>query len=273
MCYDIAPFCTNTLDKLRINMLNCYISLLICSDFFGEYMGSSVSDFSFFSSNESKISERTIDRLRQYLCILDALESTGESTVSSTEIARLAGVKSGLVRKDLCHFGGFGRPSVGYNISYLKKQLREILKLNEEKHIALIGGKILQYDENLADRLAVNNCHIDVIFTIDNAVYDTDIKQISSHPNEGISGFVRKAGIRYAIISECGDGIQDVIDALISGGVKAILNLTQAAIKVPPTVGISNIDIPGELIALSFKCEGNSTHNTNKFDIIDNDAV
>jgi redox-sensing transcriptional repressor len=236
-------------------------------------MGSSVSDFNLLSGNESKISERTVDRLRKYLCILDSLEIAGDYTVSSTEIARLAGVKSGLVRKDLCHFGGFGRPSVGYNISYLKKQLRNILKLNEEKHIALIGGKILQFDINLVDRLAVNNCRIDVIFTTDETKYDTDIKQLSCHPIEGISKFIKNIDIQFAIVSECGDDYQTVVDALISGGVKAILNLTQAVIKVPYGIEISNIDIPGELIALSFKCKDKSTHNTINFDIIDNDAV
>lgn len=236
-------------------------------------MESDTSDFSFYPQDESRISERTIDRLRQYLCILDSLEHAGNCTVSSSEIAGIAGVKSGLVRKDLCHFGGFGRPSVGYNISYLKKQIRDILKLNEEKHLVLIGGKILRFDASLEERLAANNCRIDVILTLDETKYDTDIKQIPLNSTSDISRIIRDAGIQFAIISEYNEDCMSIVDTLVSGGVKAILNLTPNTLKVPAGVTIRNLDIPGELIALSFKCPDKLNNNTGKFDIIDNDAV
>lgn len=218
------------------------------------------SDFNLISHNENKISERSIDRLRRYLCILDLMESEDESTVSSGEIANLAGVKSGLVRKDFCRFGGFGRPSVGYNISYLRKQIRDILKLNEQKHIALIGVKALELDTRLEERLAENNCRIDVIFTTGSLRLETNIQQIPINSTENVSGIIRDAEIEFAIISDIGDDCRSLIDALASGGVKAILNLTSVPIKAPPDVAVKNIDIPGEIITLSLKYERDLEH-------------
>ncbi|MHB1458732.1 MAG: redox-sensing transcriptional repressor Rex [Armatimonadota bacterium] len=229
-------------------------------------MGSDVSDFNLFSRNENGISERTINRLRQYSCILDTLEGAGNCNVSSSEIAKIAGVKSGLVRKDLCRFGGFGRPSVGYNISYLRKQIHNILGLNEEKLVALVGEKILQYEPSLTKRLAANNYRINMIFTFDSTNFEPDINHIPIDSASDISKLIKNAGIKFAIISEFTADCQSVVDRLVSGGVKAILNLAPNVITVPDGVAIRHIDIPGELIALSFKC-------SNKFDIIDNDAV
>ncbi|MCX6374555.1 MAG: hypothetical protein NTU88_00695, partial [Armatimonadetes bacterium] len=72
---------------------------------------------------QTRTSERTISRMRWYLSALDDFASRGVTVVASHHISEKVGVKPGLIRKDLCTFGDFGRPSKGYNVVYLQKKI------------------------------------------------------------------------------------------------------------------------------------------------------
>ncbi|MHB1000551.1 MAG: redox-sensing transcriptional repressor Rex [Armatimonadota bacterium] len=223
------------------------------------------------NDSASKIPERTLTRLLTYLCALDDFERCGISTCSSSEIAKRAGVKSGLVRKDLCHFGGFGRPSVGYNVAYLRKQIRDILKVNDVKHTALIGARILLYDKDFIKKLAETNCLIDAVFD----KYPNDYKGKTGYtdvlPIDSIEQIVKNIGINFAILSETGEETPLIVDNLTNGGVKAILNLTPSVINPPDGVTIRNIDIAGEMLILSYYCN-DTQQKEGENDIISTDA-
>ncbi len=65
------------------------------------------------------IPEATVARLPIYLrSLLDLAENQGAVTVSSEELAALAGVNAAKVRKDLSYLGSYGTRGVGYDIEY-----------------------------------------------------------------------------------------------------------------------------------------------------------
>ena len=79
------------------------------------------------------IPEATVARLPMYLrSLLDLAESRGVLTVSSEELARLAGVNAAKVRKDLSYLGSYGTRGVGYDVEYLLYQITRELGLTQD---------------------------------------------------------------------------------------------------------------------------------------------
>ena len=86
------------------------------------------------------IPEATVARLPMYLrSLLDLAESRGVLTVSSEELARLAGVNAAKVRKDLSYLGSYGTRGVGYDVEYLLYQITRELGLTQDWPTAIIG--------------------------------------------------------------------------------------------------------------------------------------
>ncbi len=95
------------------------------------------------SPNDRKarpISESTTTRLSIYLRCLNALETAGVETISSQELASRFDLNSSLIRKDLAYFGEFGVRGVGYHVSELKAHLIQVLGLDRELRVLVIGA-------------------------------------------------------------------------------------------------------------------------------------
>ena len=103
-----------------------------------------------------QIPDIVIARLPIYLRALTHLAEEGQKlTTSSHELGRHLGISSAQIRKDLSHFGEFGKQGTGYQINYLIEQLRQILKLDREWGVAIIGAGYLGHAlaKNLHSRL------------------------------------------------------------------------------------------------------------------------
>ena len=87
-----------------------------------------------------KVSEPTIGRLSLYLRLLVELKEAGVETVSSDELAGRSGTTAAQVRKDLSVFGTFGKRGLGYEVEELEARLRDILGLETEWSVALVGA-------------------------------------------------------------------------------------------------------------------------------------
>ena len=62
------------------------------------------------------IPEGVIERLPLYLNVLLQIREDGEETVSSASLGELARVNPAQIRRDLTHFGSFGRRGIGYDV-------------------------------------------------------------------------------------------------------------------------------------------------------------
>src|SRR5918998_6054448 len=86
------------------------------------------------------IPEATVARLPVYLrCLLDVAEDRGEMTVSSEDLARMAGVNAAKVRKDLSYLGSYGTRGVGYDVEYLLFQMSRQLGLTQDWPVVIVG--------------------------------------------------------------------------------------------------------------------------------------
>jgi len=81
----------------------------------------------------SEIPDIVIGRLPIYLRELRRLALEEEKqTTSSHELGKRLGISSAQIRKDLSHFGEFGKQGTGYHTHYLIEQLQQILHLTKE---------------------------------------------------------------------------------------------------------------------------------------------
>src|SRR5215216_8150990 len=95
------------------------------------------------SFSVKRIADSTVRRLSAYLRFLEDFEARGLTTISSEELARRGGTTSAQVRKDLSFFGSFGKRGLGYSVPELAGRLREILGLEREWRVIIVGaGKI-----------------------------------------------------------------------------------------------------------------------------------
>lgn len=199
-----------------------------------------------------KVSESAIRRLSIYLRVLERLEREGEATVSSEVLADRAGTTAAQVRKDLSFFGSFGKRGLGYSVSSLKHELRQILGVSRRWRVALVGigrmgAALLEYPHFRARGFEFV------------AVYDSDPRKIEKRwgkltvqDAEGLEASLREHEVEIAVLTVPARAAQAVTDAVVRAGVCGILNFAPVAIKVPPDVRVNAVRLTVELEALSF---------------------
>src|SRR5918996_1078812 len=122
------------------------------------------------------IPEATIARLPIYLrCLLDVAERRGQLTVSSEDLASMAGVNAAKVRKDLSYLGSYGTRGVGYDVEYLLYQITRELGLTKDWPAAIIGignlGRALASYRGFTER----GFRIVALFDVEDSVIGTEV--------------------------------------------------------------------------------------------------
>ncbi|PZD93570.1 redox-sensing transcriptional repressor Rex [Paenibacillus sambharensis] len=210
---------------------------------------------------QAKISEAVVRRLPVYLHVLNELQRSEIQTVSSQDLGQRLDLNPAQIRKDLAYFGEFGRKGIGYEVSYLIEKIRQILKLDQQLNVALIGAG------NLGQALCNYNMYIKDNMKIV-AVFDAHPAKIGSKINnmtvldmEHLKPTVESLDIRIGIITVPAVEAQNVADKLVSSGIEGILNFAPAILKVPEQVRIHHADFTTELLSLAYYLENGADNN------------
>ena len=199
-----------------------------------------------------KISDSTIRRLSKYYRSLEQLIETETETVSSEQLAEMDGITSAQVRKDLSFFGTFGKRGLGYNTKKLKKQIGDILGLNKEWRVAIVGaGNIGRALAKFAEfkKQGFNIC---LIMDSDPAKVGEQVEDLQVQNTRNMKELVKTHKIEMAIIAVPIFAAQKVADELVENGIRAILNFASIHLKAPPNVMIKNENTVIEIEALSY---------------------
>jgi redox-sensing transcriptional repressor len=189
-----------------------------------------------------EIPDIVIGRLPVYLRALNRLAQEGHESTSSHELGQRLGISSAQIRKDLSHFGGFGKQGTGYQIAYLEDKLRQVLKVNREWQVALVGagdlGTAVARYRGFAER------GFKIVCVFDNAVdkVGKKLQTFTVQPLEEIQATLTQHNIKIAMIATPAEAAQKVADLLIAAGVRAILNYAPSNLAVPNTVHVQYID-------------------------------
>src|SRR3989442_4673359 len=178
------------------------------------------------------------------LCVyLRFLEQAKSPTISSGELARLAGTTSAQVRKDLSFFGSFGKRGLGYAVPELARRIRDILGLERGYRVVLVGagrmgGALVQY-QGFKQR----GFHI-------TAIYDQDARKIGSRWNGLVVRDVRhletdlkKDPSDIAIVVTPAESAQHVVDRLVRIDGEAMPNLSPVPVSRPPPVQVKTSEL------------------------------
>ena len=190
----------------------------------------------------SNIPDIVIGRLPIYLRALNRLAQEGRDVTSSHELGQRLGISSAQIRKDLSHFGGFGKQGTGYQITYLIEQLKQVLKVDREWDVALIGagdlGRAVANYRGFVDR----GFRIVCVFDNDPSKVDTQIGEHAIQAFEHVDSVIPALGIKIAMIAVPARQAQAVADRLIEVGIRAILNYAPINLNVPDDVHVQHID-------------------------------
>ncbi len=205
-----------------------------------------------------KISDAVVRRLPLYLRVLDDLAHKEKvKLISSQELGELAGVSPALVRKDLAWFGEFGKQGVGYELEYLRHELRRILNLDVNHRVALIGvgslgGALTRYNIRRYRENPDFNLHIVALFDSDAELIGSEVEDVQIQPLDVLEQTVEDMGIEMAIITVPASDAQTVAQRLVNAGVKAILNFAPITLHVPDDVQVASADLTLELQRLAY---------------------
>ena len=190
-----------------------------------------------------EIPDIVIGRLPVYLRELTRLaEEENKVNTSSHELGKRLGISSAQIRKDLSHFGEFGKQGTGYHISYLIDQLREILHLTEEWHVAVVGAGFLGHALAHYRGFQHRGFHIAKIFDNDPEKIGEDMDGLIVQDVADLEKIIQESNIRVAIIVVPSSTAQDITDRLVSAGVRAILSYAPINLNVPEGVVVSYSD-------------------------------
>jgi redox-sensing transcriptional repressor len=203
-------------------------------------------------TRDPEIPRKTVYRLSIYLRCLARLKDKDIQTVSSETLAKVAGVKSTQLRKDLTYFGQFGTRGLGYDVAALSKMISDELGTTSLQPVILVGVGNLGLA--LMSYRGFEKEGFELVAGFDQDPQRRRDKQIAQPilKMEAMPDFIRDNKIRMAILSVPAPVAQEVTNVLVSCGITGILNFSPNVLTVPEEVMVNNVNLAIELENLSY---------------------
>lgn len=200
-----------------------------------------------------KIPLPVLNRLSNIFNLLNALENSGCTRVSSSELGRLLGMTSHTIRKDIHYLGVAGTAGAKYAISDLKTLIANKMGFNRTWRCCIVGlgrlgSALLDFCLSIQDA-----CYVVA------AAFDSNVNRLETirartelFPGHRISDVVRDKHIDIALIAVPSAQAQEVADRCCEGGIRGMLNFSSTIIKpLKNNVFIRTIDVASEMRMLS----------------------
>lgn len=199
-----------------------------------------------------EISQAVIGRLPRYLRYLGELKDEGVERISSQELSELMKVTASQIRQDFNNFGGFGQQGYGYNVEYLYQEIGKILGLDQKHNFIIIGagnlGRALGNYLNFERRGFI----FKGMFDKNPELVGDDVRGVKVMPMEELEGFVRENDIDIAVLTIPKNSAVDIVDVLVSNGIRAIWNFAHVDLNVPEGILVENVHLSDSLMKLSY---------------------
>jgi redox-sensing transcriptional repressor len=177
---------------------------------------------------------------------LNRLKALNFVRVFSDNLADAAGVTAAQVRKDFSLFGITGNRRGGYKVDELSRQLNLILGKDQVQEFVVVGmgniGKALLHYPGL-EKSGIN---IAAGFDIDPAKYDRE-GQPPVLPSDASVDFMQDHQIKFGVIAVPDYAAQQVLELMLSAGVKGVLNFAPICLKARNGCIVNNINLETEL--------------------------
>lgn len=190
-----------------------------------------------------RVSASTIRRLSHYLRTLEELEAAGESTISSQQLAGRGWTTAAQVRKDLSHFGSFGKRGLGYGVAELGLDRRWRVVLVGAGRIGSALFAYPRFRERGFDCVAV----LDADPAKVGACWgDTRIGHV-----DDLERVIAEHDVDLVVLAVPATAAQDLADRAVASGARGLMNFAPIRLTVPDRVQVSDVNLVMEMEALS----------------------
>lgn len=202
---------------------------------------------------EKKVSLAVIKRLPRYYRFLGDLLDNGITRISSKDLSNKMNVTASQIRQDLNNFGCFGQQGYGYNVELLYEEIKNILGLNKEYNLIIIGagnlGQALLNYTNFEKR----GFNFIGVFDINPKVIGLSIRGIEVRDMSILPQFLKNNDVDIAVLTVPRNNAIEVSKTVIENGVKGIWNFSNIEIKVPDGIIVENVHLTDSLMTLTYK--------------------
>lgn len=204
---------------------------------------------------EETIPDIVIRRLPVYVRTLRELQSRGKTSISSDELAEQIGVTAAQIRRDLSYFGRFGKQGKGYDAERLAEEIAHILRLDRQWDVALAGfgnlGQAIVHYQGFVPA----SFNIAAIFDRNEDAIGRDVNGVTIRAAYELTSEVARLGIKMGIIAVPAHAAQTTADAMIEGGITAILNYAPVVLRVPAHVTVREVDPVSAMQSMTYYLE------------------
>jgi len=193
-----------------------------------------------------------IRRLPVYLRILDHLLRNEVEIISSKELSEETGFSAEQIRKDLAFFGAFGTRGTGYNTSFLRDKILEIIGLDEQTNIVVVGAghlgiALIRYN-------VTKNPYVNVVagFDVDPSVIGENILGVEVMNISRMNEIVDRYNVKVAVLAVPAEQAQAAVENILESGINVIFNFVPAKLFVKKGVYVHNADLSMELQSLIY---------------------
>ena len=201
---------------------------------------------------EKKISDKVINRLTLYHCILVDFIGKNVEYISSKQIAQLLHIDDSQVRKDINLLNNSGKSRIGYIVKELKISIEKTLGFKKNKKALIIGAGNLGTAIANYGNFTNYGLNILAIFDNDKNKIGKNINGLEIHNIYSLPTLVSREEIDIAILTVPGKFAQTTADFLVDAHIKYIWNFTPVVLSVPDNVQVWNENLMGNF--LQFTC-------------------
>ncbi len=194
----------------------------------------------------------TVARLPLYLRGLVDRSEAGVGTVSSVELADLAGVNAANVRKDLSYLHAHGTRGVGYDVDHLITEISLVLGGDEPNPVIIVGVGNLGRALSSYDGFVAGGFPVAGLVDADPEVVGRQIAGKVVRPVDDLGALVTETGSTVGIVATPAHAAQEATNRLVAAGIRSILNFAPAVVSVPVPVDLRQVDLATELQILGY---------------------
>ncbi len=192
-----------------------------------------------------------VTRLSQYKAALERMDNEGNEKTHAETISSFIGIPATQIRKDFSLFGIRGNKRGGYVVKDLLAELKGILGIDEKIPVVLIGYGHL--GKALTRYPGFHKGSIRIIAAFDPAVGAlSNQPTVPVFPPASIPTFLKKNGVKHAILAVPDDVAQEMFDKLYMHGIRGFINFSSIPLNVPADAYVNNVDLELELETVVF---------------------
>ena len=202
---------------------------------------------------KSRVSDAVVRRLPMYYRHLKELEKSGVVRISSQELGERMNLTASQIRQDINCFGGFGRQGYGYRVSELKGHIGEILGLDKEHRLIILGAGNIGCAVAQYPTFSREGFKTVALFDTQETKVGRSLGDIPVLHMDTLEEYVQTNVVDIAVLALPKRNAQDALDRLYKGGIRAIWNFAPADLNHPEDMLVVNVHLSDSLQQLSYR--------------------